>query len=100
MRYMQECEDVRKDVVTINLSMMTYKWFKAKKHLFPEDVIFPGSHHYYIPAKKNKSSRKNATALDEQTFTLYEFVKANAKRRSIFLGGKLSYPDALLAQVG
>ena len=27
VRYMQECEGVRKDVTSINLSMMSHKWW-------------------------------------------------------------------------
>lgn len=46
IRYMQECEGVRKDITSINLSMMSYEWWSKKHELYP-NIQFPGSHYSY-----------------------------------------------------
>ena len=43
VRYLQRCERLRPDVDSINLSMMTFKWFQSHHHLHPQ-LTFPGSH--------------------------------------------------------
>lgn len=55
IRYLQKCEHYRTDIIAIQLSMMTYKWFQEKRSLYPE-LIFPGTytshiHHIYITIK-------------------------------------------------
>lgn len=44
IRYLQECEGHRKDVTSINLSMMTYSWWDVKRDLYDE-IHFPGTHY-------------------------------------------------------
>ena len=43
VRYMQQCEGLRSDVTAINLSMMTYQWWRYKHHFYPQ-LTFPGRH--------------------------------------------------------
>jgi hypothetical protein len=80
VRYMQRCEGFRTDVSAINLSMMTYGWFKHKHSLYP-NLKFPGSYH-----------GPRATKASKGTFTLPEFLRAN-KHVPVYLGGKLSVTD-------
>lgn len=99
IRYIQQCENYRKDLITINLSMMTYKWFKHK-HIFYPTLKFPGeiySNTYLPPLKTSKKSKKNKKTNDEQSivreqpkesFTLFEFVALN-ENVNIYLSGKL-----------
>ena len=49
VRYMQQCESFRKDVISINLSMMTYAWFEHKRSLVPR-IDFPG--HFYSSSNR------------------------------------------------
>lgn len=42
-RYLQTCEGVRPDIFILNGPVMSYNWFSAQRHLYPE-VRFPGSH--------------------------------------------------------
>lgn len=85
VRYMQKCEDLRPDVTVINLSMMTYQWFKSKRNLYPH-LKFPGGWHSYenSPAVRTKAA-----------FTLSQFVDANIDSHPIFLSGKLSFKDSV-----
>ena len=86
---MQRCEGHRTDVTAINLSLMTYRWFQHKHDLYP-DVIFPGTFH---------AAPNSASLQQENAFTLHQFVQANTKKkRKIFLGGKLNYPDPEIDQ--
>jgi hypothetical protein len=108
IRYIQQCENYRKDLITINLSMMTYEWFKHKHKFYPT-LKFPGEiySNKYVPntkknLKKSKKNRKNKldnTAENivaqpdfKETFTLFEFVSMNPNI-DIFLSGKLGYED-------
>ena len=83
IRYLQQCEGYRPDVTAINLSMMTYRWFRHKHALYPT-LVFPGSFH------ASKGSRWIAA---EGAFTFKAFVDANIQRHAMFIGGKLSYAD-------
>merc|ERR1711998_395394 len=83
IRYMQECEGFRKDVTSINLSMMTYEWFVHKRDLLPM-LKFPGEFH----AASNSMHIKTRRA-----FTMKSFLDLNSGRSRIFLGGRLSYTD-------
>mmetsp|Transcript_22180 Transcript_22180/g.68136 ORF Transcript_22180/g.68136 Transcript_22180/m.68136 type:complete len:738 (+) Transcript_22180:98-2311(+) len=86
VRYTQQCEDVRPDVTSINLSMMTYKWFETKKHLYP-DVVFPGDFYASERARATDPKKKSG-------FTLLEFAKANlGGKRPIFIGGAMNYRE-------
>ena len=44
IRYLQECEGHRKDITSINLSMMTYGWWGSKRDLY-DAIHFPGTHY-------------------------------------------------------
>jgi len=81
VRYMQECEGLRDDVETINLSMMTYPWFKEKQQLH-HGLTFPGSHY----------TKENTVAWLNGGFTFSEFIDANPDR-DIYIAGRLNYDD-------
>lgn len=81
VRYAQKCLGVRPDVTSINLSMMTYTWFKHKHDLYP-DLTFPGG-----SLSTRSSPGTNAT------FSLSALLRTNA-HRSFHLSGKLSAVDA------
>eukprot|EP00985_Skeletonema_marinoi_P022899 scaffold14867_cov194-Skeletonema_marinoi.AAC.1 len=81
VRYMQECEGLRDDVQTINLSMMTYPWFKEKQHLH-QGLQFPGSHY----------TKGNTVAWLNGGFTFAEFLDANPDH-NIYIAGRLSHED-------
>eukprot|EP01042_Synura_sphagnicola_P001191 gene1191-1345_t len=93
IRYLQKCEGVRADVTAINLSMMTYSWFKHKHALYPQ-LTFPGTYH---AAPNSPNLRK------EGAFTMAQFLDANVGTQgsrgkatnnlTIFLGGKFSFKD-------
>jgi hypothetical protein len=87
VRYMQQCEGYRSDVTSINLSMMTYKWFRHKHFHYPS-LEFPGGYISYTP--DTNAVPKGAK---KEKFTLLEFVNANLPRgKRIFLSGKYSNP--------
>jgi hypothetical protein len=75
VRYMQQCEGVRRDVTSINLSMMTFAWFQHKRAHYP-NISFPGTH-YSVPRG------------DGSPFSMYAFLEANRNKSKIFLVGKL-----------
>ena len=80
IRYFQECENMRSDVTSIHLSMMSYKWWRSKHHLYPK-INFP-AHRY---------------GRDDNCFSFSEFVDANYEnfRGKIFIGGRLNFPETL-----
>jgi len=84
VRYFQECEHFRKDVTSINLSMMSYEWWQSKHELYPF-IHFPGSH--YGNHIRHKRKRRG--------FSFSEFIDVNydAFEGHIFVGGTLNYPD-------
>jgi len=84
VRYLQECEGVRSDVTSINLSMMSYPWWSEKIHLYPE-IVFPGTH--YV--------RENTPQWHNGGFTFSELLDANFNgfKGRIFSGGQLNFPD-------
>lgn len=87
IRYLQQCEGHRPDVIAINLSMMTYEWFEVKIPLYSKYYIkFPGNYLSYTGKKQVK------------TFTLTDFIDANIGTYPIFIGGKTSYPEAALEE--
>ena len=49
VRYLQECEGVRPDIISINLSMMSYLWWQTKHDVYGDLVSFPGTN--YAPEK-------------------------------------------------
>jgi len=81
-RYFQVCEGVGSQVTLINLSMMTFKWWNTKQHLYPK-IKWPGTH--YVP--------EQSVAWKEGGFTADEFLEANLPRfkGGIYIGGQLSY---------
>jgi hypothetical protein len=85
IRYLLECENYRKksNITVINLSMMTYKWFATKQHLYPH-IRFPKGYH---------GRMFNQSISQHESFTLYSFLKMNMKKYRLFLSGKLSYPE-------
>ena len=48
IRYMQECEGLRTDITSINLSMMSFNWWSTKHKLYP-NITFPGSRYTFHP---------------------------------------------------
>ena len=81
VRYMQECEGFRDDVQSINLSMMTYPWFKEKQQLH-RGLNFPGSHY----------TKGNTVAWLNGGFTFSEVIDANPDV-NIFIAGRLNHDD-------
>ena len=77
IRYMQECENVRTDITSINLSMMSYEWWSKKHDLYPH-IKFPGSHYTY----------------QKGGFNFAQLLDANdAFDGKAFIGGNLSYRE-------
>ena len=79
IRYLQECEGFRDDIISINTSMMSYPWFGSKRHLY-NDLAFPGTHY---------------SALGSPAFTMTELLDQNyhTLEGNIFIIGPLNYPD-------
>ena len=86
LRYMHICEGLRSDVTLINMSMMSFRWFRHQIPLFPS-LNFPGDFLY-----SQAGITRDKTPL--RTFTLSSLVTANIDSRPIFLVGKLSFPDS------
>ena len=86
VRYLQSCEGVRRDITSINLSMMTFEWWKSKRALY-DDVSFPGTHY----------TRGNTMSWVSGGFTFSEFIDANLDTfgRNIFIGGSLNFEDTI-----
>jgi len=84
IRYLQECEGVRTDITSINLSMMTFDWWQSKHDLY-EHVSFPGTHY----------SRGTTLPWQNGGFTFSEFIDANTEHfgSDIFIGGRLNFDD-------
>jgi hypothetical protein len=100
IRYLQICENYRPDIITLQLSMMSYKWFQEKRALY-QDVLYDNS------TKKSLSITFPGTYLTyqgspmvekENAFTLISFLKANmiTFKNHIYLGGKLGHFDIQL----
>ncbi|KAL9180250.1 hypothetical protein ACHAXT_008220 [Thalassiosira profunda] len=83
IRYFQECEGVRADVTSINMSMMTFKWWESKRALYDGVVNFPGTHY----------TRADTLQWQAGGFSFSEFVDANIERSNIFVGGRLNFDD-------
>jgi hypothetical protein len=81
IRYIQECEGLRGDVKSINLSLMTYPWFKEKQQLY-DGLTFPGSHY----------TKWNTGSWLKGGFTFSEFLDANSDK-NVFVSGRLNYED-------
>ncbi len=84
VRYLQECEGVRKDITSINLSMMTFEWWESKRKLYA-GVSFPGTHY----------TRGNTLPWKNGGFAFSEFIDANVGLfgTNIFIGGRLNFED-------
>jgi hypothetical protein len=82
IRYVQECEGFREDVVSINTSMMSYPWFEAKRQLY-DKLSFPGTHYTYLANSASPG------------FTIAELLEQNYQTLSgnVFIIGPLNYPD-------
>jgi hypothetical protein len=86
LRYLHICEKFRPDVTLINLSLMTFRWFRHQKHLYP-NINFPGDMYY---------SQSGVATDNTTTFTLSAFLESNLKGRpDIYLIGKPSFSDPL-----
>jgi hypothetical protein len=97
-RYLQICEHYRPDVITLQLSMMSYKWFEHKRSLYQNlssanetddrkmngrRLTFPGKFLTY---------EGSPSLLKENAFTLVHFLNENYfqnSEKNIFIGGKL-----------
>ena len=86
VRYLQECEGLRPDVVSVNLSMMTFQWWKHKKSLYDGVIDFPGTHY----AKKGSVGHVRLGG-----FTHLDLLNSNIDKFSggIYLGGKLNFDE-------
>jgi hypothetical protein len=86
VRYLMECEGLRPDVVTMNLSMMSFLWWESKKLVYDGFVEFPGTHY----AKKGSVGH---TAFNG--FTFEELLEANIDKfpGGVYLGGKLNFQE-------
>lgn len=92
IRYMQKCIGLRPDITAINLSMMTFAWFKNNHHHYP-NIVFPGT--FY------SSSSTVAVSNPNMPFSMFQFLEANVNSLhringtmgGIFLCGKLNFPD-------
>jgi len=83
VRYMQECESMRRDVTSLHLGMMSYDWWQTKIPLYP-DMTFPGKQY----AQGNTPKWQNGG------FTFSELLDANGdSSNGIFIAGKPSFPD-------
>jgi hypothetical protein len=83
---MQSCEGVRSDITSINLSMMTFEWWKSKHALY-DNVRFPGTHY----------TSGNTIPWLYGGFTFSEFIDANMDTfgSNIFIGGRLNFEDPI-----
>lgn len=97
IRYMQKCLGMRPDVTAINLSMMTFSWFRKNHHHYP-NIIFPGA--YY-------SSSSTGIANDSAApFSMFQFLEVNSdspfrtdgSMGGVFLCGKLNFPDRRVSE--
>ena len=89
VRYLQKCQAIRSDVTTINLSMMTYKWFATKHDVYPH-ISFPGGYlaNYNVLAANDGSG---------QAFSISSFLEENiALGHPIYLSGRVTTPDPRL----
>lgn len=86
VRYLQECEGVRKDITAINLSMMTFEWWESKRELYDGVVKFPGTHY----------TRGNTQPWLNGGFTIVEFIDANIPTfgSKIYIGGRLNFEES------
>jgi hypothetical protein len=86
VRYLQECEGVRKDITAINLSMMTFEWWESKRELYDGVVKFPGTHY----------TRGNTLPWLNGGFTIIEFIDANVPNlgSNIYIGGRLNFDES------
>lgn len=83
VRYMQECEGLRPDVTSINLSMMSFNWWSTKHALYP-NIRFPG----------------NRYTFHKGGFTFKDLLDANDgfKERAFIGGAKLFNEEPYLRQ--
>ena len=79
IRYLQECEGFRDDIISINTSMMSYPWLGSKRQQY-DNLSFPGTHY---------------SALGSPGFTMTELLDQNyhTLEGNIFIVGPLNYPD-------
>jgi hypothetical protein len=102
-RYLQVCEGYRPDVITIQLSMMSYQWFKNKRSLYQNLPVYSETNEI-IPNKKRKikfpgtylTYENSPFILKENAFTLIQFLNENYfenNEKNIFIGGKLGTFD-------
>lgn len=98
LRYLQQCEEVRKDVTLINLSMMTYSaWFQGKQTIYNRynnqrpQIAFSGA--YMAPHSSVAVHKKEA-------YSFLQFLDKNIPQHKILFTGnlqQLNYPDPDIA---
>lgn len=96
IRYLQICEEYRPDITTLQLSMMTYKWFQYKHDLYQHNQSSTSRHTLKFPGTYSTFPNSPAISRDN-AFTLLQFLDANYENYEIFLGGKVTHPDDNMA---
>jgi hypothetical protein len=118
IRYQQLCESYRPDVISIQVSMMSYDWFQHKRHIYDPSLVQGQSTNNTNPALGRKvyfpgtflSYEGSPKIAKQNAFTLISFLNENilkphpqddalySKERSVFVGGKLSSFDHRLEE--
>lgn len=85
VRYLQECEGLRPDVIVLDMALMTYRWYvPAMKRAFGRLETVPSNRHPVIFP---------GTVLGEgrEGFSIADFVDANMRAgRDVFISEKIS----------
>ena len=103
IRYLRECEMIRPDIITLNLSLMTYRWFSTiirRSFQSQRNVVFPGTHLVAHSCKATGATKDPSQPQCYGGFTFGEFLGANLGRRqvgasedavSVLLGGSVPF---------
>ena len=119
LRYLQQCEHVRKDVVLINLSMMTYSaWFRHKQTLYSQNHSTVTNNEnnnmnnitnntttsqssILFPTGDYLATSTSAAVFKKQAYSLIQFLDMNIPVHKVFFTGslqQLNYPDPAIIQ--